>query len=98
MSELVAKRLGLLRELLPAAARVGALVNPNAATAEDFVKDFAAADNAGKRLAQADANPVDSMPMQNVPPEAALLIAELMGCRLRRCKRGHPPHAPLHLT
>jgi hypothetical protein len=43
MSELVAKRLGLLRELLPAAARVGALVNPNAATAEDFVKDFAAA-------------------------------------------------------
>ena len=43
MSELVAKRLGLLRELLPAAARVGALVNPNAATAEDFVKDFAVA-------------------------------------------------------
>jgi putative ABC transport system substrate-binding protein len=40
MSELVAKQLGLLRELLPAAARVGALVNPNAATAEDFVKDF----------------------------------------------------------
>ena len=43
MSELVAKRLGLLRELLPVAARVGALVNPNAATAEDFVKDFAVA-------------------------------------------------------
>jgi putative ABC transport system substrate-binding protein len=28
MSELVAKRLGLLRELLPSSARVGALVNP----------------------------------------------------------------------
>ena len=43
MSELVAKRLGLLRELLPAAARVGALVNPNAATTVNFVKDFEAA-------------------------------------------------------
>jgi len=43
MSELVAKRLGLLRELLPAAARFGALVNPNEPTAEEFTKDFAAA-------------------------------------------------------
>jgi putative tryptophan/tyrosine transport system substrate-binding protein len=43
MSELVAKRLGLLGELLPAAARFGALVNPNAATAEPFTKDFATA-------------------------------------------------------
>jgi putative ABC transport system substrate-binding protein len=43
MSELVAKRLGLLRELLPAVARVGALVNPNAATTADFIKDFEAA-------------------------------------------------------
>jgi putative tryptophan/tyrosine transport system substrate-binding protein len=43
MSELVAKRLGLLRELLPAAARVGALVNPDAATTADFIKDFEAA-------------------------------------------------------
>jgi putative ABC transport system substrate-binding protein len=42
-SELVAKRLGLLRELLPTAARVGALVNPNAATAEAFTKDVTAA-------------------------------------------------------
>jgi putative tryptophan/tyrosine transport system substrate-binding protein len=40
MSELVAKRLGLLRELLPAATRVGALVNPNAAITTDFIKDF----------------------------------------------------------
>jgi ABC-type uncharacterized transport system substrate-binding protein len=39
MSELVAKRLGLLREFLPAAARFGALVNPSAATTEAFVKD-----------------------------------------------------------
>ena len=43
MSEVVAKRLGLLREFLPAAARFGALVNPNAATTEAFVKDFTAA-------------------------------------------------------
>jgi putative ABC transport system substrate-binding protein len=43
MSELVAKRFGLLREFLPAAARFGALVNPNAATTEAFVKDFTAA-------------------------------------------------------
>jgi putative ABC transport system substrate-binding protein len=43
MSELVAKRLGLLGELLPAATRFGALVNPNAATTEDFIKDFATA-------------------------------------------------------
>ena len=43
MSELVAKRLGLLRELLPAAARVSALINPNAATTADFITDFEAA-------------------------------------------------------
>ena len=43
ISELVAKRLGLLRELLPAADRFGALVNPNAATAEAFTKDLTAA-------------------------------------------------------
>src|SRR5262249_24571277 len=43
MSELVAKRLGLLREFLPAAARFGALVNPNAEITEPFTKDFAAA-------------------------------------------------------
>jgi putative tryptophan/tyrosine transport system substrate-binding protein len=39
ISELAAKRLGLLRELLPSVARVGALVNPNAATTEGFIKD-----------------------------------------------------------
>jgi putative tryptophan/tyrosine transport system substrate-binding protein len=43
MSELVAKRLGLLRELLPTAARIGALVNPNAETAEAFTKEFTTA-------------------------------------------------------
>jgi ABC-type uncharacterized transport system substrate-binding protein len=45
-SELGAKRLGLLRELLPAAARVGALVNPNEATTEAFIKDLTAAASA----------------------------------------------------
>ena len=43
MSEVVAKRLGLLREFVPAAARFGALVNPIAATTEAFVKEFTAA-------------------------------------------------------
>ena len=44
MSEVVAKRLGLLREFLSVgAARFGALVNPSAATTEAFVKDFTAA-------------------------------------------------------
>ncbi len=42
-NELAAKRLGLLRELLPAAARFGALVNPSAATAEEFIKDVTSA-------------------------------------------------------
>jgi putative ABC transport system substrate-binding protein len=40
---LVAKRLGLLRELLPAAARISALVNPNAVNTADIIKDFEAA-------------------------------------------------------
>ena len=43
ISELAAKRLGVLRELLPAAVRVGALVNPNAAATEGFIKDVTAA-------------------------------------------------------
>jgi putative ABC transport system substrate-binding protein len=40
IGELGAKRLGLLRELLPAAARVGALVNPNEATTEAFTEEL----------------------------------------------------------
>jgi putative ABC transport system substrate-binding protein len=43
-SELTAKRLGLLRELLPKAVRIGVLVNPsNVETAERAVKDVKAA-------------------------------------------------------
>jgi putative ABC transport system substrate-binding protein len=38
--ELVAKRLGLLRELAPAATRFVALVNPNAAFADTVVRDL----------------------------------------------------------
>ena len=43
ISELTAKRLGMLRELLPTAARVGALVNPTSSLAEPFIKDVRAA-------------------------------------------------------
>ncbi len=43
ISELTAKRLGLLHELLPAAKRVGALVNPNLATTGGFISDLIAA-------------------------------------------------------
>ena len=47
IGELVAKRLELLRELVPAATRVAVLVNPtNAANAETTVKDVAAAAHA----------------------------------------------------
>ena len=43
-SELTAKKLGLLRELLPKAARIGVLVNPsNVVTAESAVRDVKAA-------------------------------------------------------
>jgi putative tryptophan/tyrosine transport system substrate-binding protein len=42
-NELVAKRIGLLHELLPSAVRFGALVNPSAVTAENFTKDVTAA-------------------------------------------------------
>jgi ABC-type uncharacterized transport system substrate-binding protein len=42
-NELAVKRLGLLRTLLPAAVRFGALVNPDAETAKDFNKDVTAA-------------------------------------------------------
>jgi putative ABC transport system substrate-binding protein len=46
-TELSAKRLELLRELLPAATRIAVLVNPgNAAVTEDMVRDVEAAANA----------------------------------------------------
>jgi putative tryptophan/tyrosine transport system substrate-binding protein len=43
LSELGAKRLGLLRELFPAVARVGVLANPNEATTEAFTEDLSRA-------------------------------------------------------
>jgi putative ABC transport system substrate-binding protein len=39
LSELAAKQLGLLRELVPTAARIGVLVNPHNANAEAVTKD-----------------------------------------------------------
>jgi putative ABC transport system substrate-binding protein len=46
-AELTAKKLGLLRELLPKAARIGVLVNPsNVVTAESAVRDVKAAASA----------------------------------------------------
>ena len=47
LTELVAKRLALLQELLPAAKRIAVLVNPtNAATADPTARDVAAASRA----------------------------------------------------
>jgi putative ABC transport system substrate-binding protein len=43
IAELGAKQLGLLRELLPAAARIGLLVNPTNANVEGVTKDVTAA-------------------------------------------------------
>ena len=43
ISELTAKRLGLLHELLPAANRIGAFVNPNSAATGGFISDLMAA-------------------------------------------------------
>src|SRR5262249_37661526 len=42
-AELGAKQLGLLRELLPTAARIGLLVNPTNPNVEDVTKDVTAA-------------------------------------------------------
>ena len=42
-SDLVAKHLGLLRELLPTAARFGMLINPQSANAENLSKNATAA-------------------------------------------------------
>ncbi len=36
----------------------------------------------GQRLPAADRNPMETMPMQYVPPEAALYVARMLGCRL----------------
>jgi putative ABC transport system substrate-binding protein len=43
LGDLVSKHLGLLRELLPRAARIGLLVNPQNANADTLTKDAAAA-------------------------------------------------------
>jgi ABC-type uncharacterized transport system substrate-binding protein len=43
LSELGAKQLGLLRELVPRAARVGLLINPDSASAEAETRDVTAA-------------------------------------------------------
>ena len=51
VAELVAKRLGLLHELVPAAARVGLLVNPDNANTESVTRDVTAAATAiGKQI------------------------------------------------
>jgi putative ABC transport system substrate-binding protein len=55
-SELSAKKLGLLHDLLPQATLVGALLNPNSPTAERQTKDLqAAAHNLGLQLQIANA-------------------------------------------
>jgi putative ABC transport system substrate-binding protein len=57
VAELGAKQLGLLRELVPAAARIGLLVNPTNANAEAITKDVMAAASAlGVRIDIAQAS------------------------------------------
>jgi ABC transporter substrate binding protein len=46
LSDLAAKRLGLLRELVPAAARIGLLVNPENANAKSVTREVTAAASA----------------------------------------------------
>jgi putative ABC transport system substrate-binding protein len=46
VAELGSKQLGLLRELIPSAARFGALINPGDATTESWTKDLMAAASA----------------------------------------------------
>jgi putative ABC transport system substrate-binding protein len=46
LSDLAAKQLGLLRELVPAAVRIGLLVNPDNANAEVLTREMAAAASA----------------------------------------------------
>jgi putative ABC transport system substrate-binding protein len=49
--ELAARRLGLLRELLPGAALFGALVNPDNPISESFVKELRmAASTSGRQI------------------------------------------------
>ena len=60
ISELTAKRLGMLRELLPTVARVGALVNPTTTLAEAFTKDVkTAASTLNVQMEIAHAQPWD---------------------------------------
>jgi putative tryptophan/tyrosine transport system substrate-binding protein len=47
LSDLAAKQLGLLRELVPAAARIGLLVNPQNPNAEAVTREVTAATSAG---------------------------------------------------
>jgi formylglycine-generating enzyme required for sulfatase activity len=49
---------------------------PSLMKEKDPKKDYA------DKLRQDDANPTETMPMQNVSPEGALQIAESLGCRL----------------
>jgi putative ABC transport system substrate-binding protein len=46
LAEIVVKRLGLLRELLPAAARFGVMVNPNSSATETTLQELTAAASA----------------------------------------------------
>src|SRR5262245_36366895 len=79
-AELGAKRLGLLRELLPAAARVGVLVNPTQEITDAFIKDLIAAAstiNVQLQIAQAgNSDEIDAAFVSFVRDKAdALMVA-----------------------
>ena len=75
ISELTAKRLGLLRELVPGAARVAVLVNPaNTANAETTLRDVEPAARAmGLQIrdSQSQHQPGDRSDLRNVRARAA---------------------------
>ena len=78
LGELVAKRLGLLRELLPNAARFGVMINPNSQSAASTIEELTGA-------AEDEATSREAFSGGPAPGERAQLQA-LIGLRLAQAK------------